>query len=241
MKTLCKGCIFAELTNQVQTGCQLNKLAKYQEIGKTFFNIETGYYEIETFCKTVRSEIWAKKQTEDLITAINKESANKFSIIVIANEFQIDKLGATLSSLQKSTFQPFEVVVIATAVTPICPDTRLFVLNKLVDSGLRYQYTELFSDISPVDEAFTKIKGNYYTVLLCGDEVEPDLFNRANDVINDVKNQYLWLDSKFPIISTFLHRILDGNKEEALKSKLDSIPHFKAKHFLNEADFNNYN
>lgn len=239
MKTVCQGCVFAELKLGTQTGCQLGKLEKYKDASQAVFNPDTGFYEIETFCKTVRTEIWAAKQTEDLIEAIRKESANKFSVIIVANEFNLDKLENTISSLTKSTLKPIEIILVVTTLTHLKSEQKLFAISQLVDSKISYQYIELFSDISPIDEAFGKLKGNYYTWLICGNVLDSNVLHKANEAINDIPKQYLWLDTPEPIISSFLHRLLDGNKEESLRSKLDSIPHFKAKHYLNETDFNN--
>lgn len=238
MKTLCEGCVFAISKNAVQIDCKLGRLSKYIENGKTFFNEGSGFYEINTFCKTVRSEIWAGKQTEDLITAIKKESANKFSAIIVSTELQIEKINLTIESLKNTTFKPLEIIVVITTVAPLHADKKFLVLNELINSGVSYQYIELFSEISAVDEGFNKSKGNYYLTLMAGDTIDTNLLERANAAVDDISQQYLWIDGQIPIISSFLHRILDGNKEESLKNKLDSIPHFKAKHFLNETDFN---
>ena len=76
MKTLCKGCIFAVLENEIQTGCKLSKLEKYKEKGLA--TLVDGNYEIESFCKTVRSEVWAAKVDGSLEDAVNKEAQNKY-------------------------------------------------------------------------------------------------------------------------------------------------------------------
>ena len=58
--TSCKGCVFANYSNGMQSGCQLGRAKKLE-----YETTEDGHYMVQRFCNTYRPAEWLKELSLD--------------------------------------------------------------------------------------------------------------------------------------------------------------------------------
>ena len=217
MKTLCKGCIFAVLENEIQTGCKLSKLEKYKEKGLA--TLVDGNYEIESFCKTVRSEVWAAKVDGSLEDAVNKEAQNKHSVVILYDG-NLSKLKTTINSLT-------DIHQIVLVNDGDIKENKGEIWSLLVDKRVKYNIMASYED-NLTDSAFSCVSGNYYLVLKNGTKLPKKLLKRVNDETDVKLNQFLVFEHKdIRVYSSYLHKVLGGNKDKDLFEKFKTLESFE--------------
>jgi hypothetical protein len=210
MRTSCKDCFFAVLENAVQTGCKLKRLDIYK--AKNVATLVDDHYEVESFCKTVRTAVWAGKLTESPEEAVKKEAANKYSVIIKYNG-SVKDLETTINSL----VGVYQIVLVNAGEIK---EDKAKIWSLLVDKRVKYSIMSSYEE-NLVDSAFSAIDGNYYCVLQSGKKMPKNLLKRATEEIDKKLNTILVFDNrKVKLFSTSLHKSLGGNKEKPLFEKL---------------------
>ena len=103
--TKCDNCVFATMTNNKQSGCNLNKadMLGIEEIN------ENGYYDLQRFCNTYRPEEWLSElsvtESEDLSSTVMAEVFPRVGVFVIldTNDEDLTKLRCTLDDVTNQT------------------------------------------------------------------------------------------------------------------------------------------
>lgn len=121
-QTQCEGCYFAKVDNQIQTGCQLNRLEIFKNKGLA--EQQGNYYLINTFCNSVRSEKWASKQENPIQSIINERRSTTLAIVKYNKQYE-----KTLDSVFAQEL-PFTEVRLLINGTKVSNDDIAYILSK---------------------------------------------------------------------------------------------------------------
>ena len=220
--TKCDNCVFATMTNNKQSGCNLNKadMLGIEEIN------ENGYYDLQRFCNTYRPEEWLSElsvtESEDLCSTVMAEVFPRVGVFVIldTNDEDLTKLRSTLDDVTNQTEGVFRYIAVITDKVEYNEG-----IQKLFVSMFDYNTTnhhivqireKLPSQYHNIDEAFTHAKNGWIYVTSSNQGVPRDLLSKMNKRIN-IEMKPLTVvkpydDINGMIIQTALFKFLNGNR-----------------------------
>ena len=203
LQTRCHECVFAQIEDGVQVGCDLGRSEEFRKQGKTERKLleNTDAYEISTACTTYRDAEWVDltEGVEDLETAMTHvRNFVKPRVDLIIVENTLDDVGKvqlkiikTVNSILGQEILPNSVVFVVNN-DPLFKEIRVvldLIDSLLIDSGIDYQLVRNME--LPVeyyrllDVGVAKTTGTYYTHYELGAEVPKNLINEFDVALNE--------------------------------------------------------
>ena len=194
MKTSCEHCIFKINTGKVQTGCQLDRLVKYDA------ELVGSHYEFDGYCNFCRNCYSDTALSDNPIAEVKKECEVKYAVI-----YQYDGNDGFLEQTLKSCagiYEPYDVVVcyndkIDMSITELHNKfqpifNKLCVTQSINDDMNWYDMYEM---------AMKKTKADYIYFCDAGEKIDKNCLSQLNSLINDdVKTVYMIVNNNFTIV-----------------------------------------
>lgn len=216
--TSCKGCSFADMSENIQTGCQLGVLQRMEDSGANVLSNtdEDGMYKhVERVCMYRRYDWdWNKDIYDDVFIRSN--------FVVLHTTQRTKDLTSTLTSIsQLKTPKPPAVVVCHTT-------DNLSEIYKIGTSVLPkkdfkcVQMMELNYDNSGYDEGFKRVKNGWTFFIKSGEIMSKDTLEVLNHAVNYDMKTFVGTSGLECYIGT-VYKYLRGNLGSPVKEKLSQI------------------
>jgi len=194
LRTTCEHCIFKLNTGHTQTGCQLDRLVKYDA------QLVGDHYEFEGYCNFVRNCYSEVALADDPVAAVKKECEVKYGVVYSYDE-DFDKLAATLKSCS-GFLDPVDFVVcfddkIDVDIQELYNKARVILPNVIISQSV----DDDMNWFNTYETAMKKIRADYVYFCECGEEIDKKCVSHLNSLINDeVKTVYMIVNEKFTIV-----------------------------------------
>jgi hypothetical protein len=213
--TSCGGCVFAEVVDSKQTGCELGRLDKFRSIGadiKEATNEQNEeFYVIRRLCNAYRNSEWGE-YWKDKNKRLKKEVAIRTNFVVLLNEeHSISDLEHTCTEIALQ--DDFE----ASRVITINNSTKLDnfdIIHKLHEiyggysdqtaymskeqDGTTFTHAYMVNKSSEFNTclkvAFQHMINGYYVVFHAGKDIPRDFVKRLDNMINKEMMQVLMIE-----------------------------------------------
>lgn len=207
----CKDCIFAQLTNGVQTGCSVKNLEKFE---KTY---EDNYYLFQRHCNSYRTASWLKNdKNEDPHERIKQENKIRIGYAVnFIGDYNESNFKKTIKSLNNPSYvvavndrvehnkQLFDIITEETKLH----QSRIHVIQ-IINQKEKYY----------IDEAFRAARNGYFCYSKSGFIFPSNFYEKLNKAVNtDMKLVSVCLDDNFILFQSTLFKYLEGNKPRMLE------------------------
>lgn len=207
----CKDCIFAQLTNGVQTGCSVKNLEKFE---KTY---EDNYYVLQRHCNSYRTKSWlSSNKDDDPCERVKQENKTRIGYAVnFIGKYNEDNFRKTVKSLNNPSY----IVAINDRVEH---NKKLFDImseeTKLHQSRIHVIQIINQKEKYYIDEAFRAAKNGYFCYLQSGYILPQNFYEKLNKAVNfDMKVVSACFDENFTLFQASLFKYLDGNKPRMLE------------------------
>jgi hypothetical protein len=238
IKTECKECVFASWDGNTQSGCNLDRIDRFEDQGLTTLKEEDGkqFFLIDTFCNTCRNDEWADRQKDDVYDVIKREMELKVDLFVLSL-FQGDeaeaKIKQTLLSVLEMELKPKKLVIvimkkkkdyakILTAIESIMVDEdgKQIIPFRLV--GVFRTTANTLGEL--VDEGFSKAENVFYCTFSAGYEIPSNYLKKVDHLVNVEMEKFSMIEplDQFDgfMVQNALHKILYGNNKMPLSEKV---------------------
>ena len=225
VQTSCKGCLFAEYTENTQTGCQLNRADKLNPKNDLILDGEEYHYTFSRFCNTYRPEEWklvlSDEEKDNMQKAVMREVCPKvgFFIFLDDSEDMLDKLKFTLDGIKNQTIGAARYVVLINKKVEYNEELHDILLSYFDFDETEFHIVQtLIEDGNDflLDEAFRHAKNGWAYVTSCGEEVDAKLLERVHDRINLQMRRLVFVGPyeglNGMIFQTAIYKFLDGNR-----------------------------
>lgn len=190
--TPCKECVFAKYEGITQTGCHLNMVEKFREVGAEVleaYDEDKEFYVIRNrLCHFFRPKKWGgEKSVEECIEAVRFETKVPINAIVFV-EHDYRGLKETLASFYRQSYKPAHITVVRSKHSQIWPNQ----ITDLLQSRRIQWRLENLRQYMTNWQAFHRLHKfctyPYHAVFHSGYRVEKTFFEKINNaIINDLK------------------------------------------------------
>lgn len=218
--TDCKECIFANFTNNIQTGCQLGRLDKFPK-ELIVDNGPKKYFKLTGLCNACRDKEWLE-QRGNMNLAL-KEIAVQVDIVVSVNKDNLNGLQQTIDSIKNCTLAPscvhflvdheLRASQIFGTITQLRP-LKFNVIQLLEPKTDRFELLEM---------AINRLNGQFVVMYKSGDIILPTYFEKVNSIINAECRKIALIDSDNSglmlnvAIYKMVHTNINGTPTDAIK------------------------
>jgi hypothetical protein len=221
IETTCKGCVFAHLENEKQTGCDLERLEKLKfhrnEDGKSFT--------VERFCNTSRPKEWADslslEESLDLKKTVMTEVRPRIGVLIYFETLAIDPLRSLENTISKITAQEYlpRYIIVANNKVEYNEAIQKMMASKLpedTEHHLVQMITQEKNKIEVIDECFRHALNGWMYITTSGESIPKNLMRGMNRIINEdmkkitVVNPYDGFNGM--VFQTSLFKLLNGNR-----------------------------
>jgi hypothetical protein len=231
--TGCQPCIFAEVYDGEQIGCDFNRLEKYIQQSKTEYNQTTRYFTINTICNACRGEEWANVHLgKNLIAAVEDEIKIPLDFILMSIDDDAQEVLKQLPNLVKrcvnqDRIKPKKIVCVLRN-TSVKSNEVNDILRECCDEVVEYQLVRVLDFTADthrcLDMGVQKSDSRYYAVFGLIDRIPKNLILILNNLINNQLKSVSMVQPicglKGMIVQTALHRIFGGNRAMPLYEKV---------------------
>ena len=229
IETTCKDCVFAQLKNDKQHGCQLNRLEKlgFRESDAPPFG-DGKYFTVERFCNTARPQEWLDslsfEESLDLKKTVMKEVYPRVGILINFDTEQdqpLEKLQHSISQLLSQEHTPRYVIVCNQKVEYNEAIQEMLASN--LPESTEHHIVQLIrkfeNKIEIIDECFRHALNGWMYVTTCGEEIPNTLMQTLNRIINEdmekitIVKPYDGFNGM--IFQAVIFKFLNGNKPKA--------------------------
>lgn len=252
INTSCEYCCFKEImktkSGDVQTGCQLGRIAKFKSantkvtLEKSQHNSNKYYLIHERFCTALRQKTWASKQ-EDPLKAVREAITLQCDIIILVtdNNITANDLKLTIRSAVEQEVLPksIRVVVNTDFIGPIIaydildaevPDGIEIYVD---DSRLRDEKDQRLSREKCIDISADKANNTYYATFNAGCYIPSNFLKDIDKAINDdLKIICLILPNASGngmVVQQKLHKLVMGHREVIKDNDVENDLVYKCK------------
>jgi hypothetical protein len=218
IKTECKGCVFAELKNNIQTGCKMNRLEKLSA-----YKSDDGFYSSDRFCNTYRPQEWLSElsieESNNITHAVMNEVKPRVGFFIVFDN-NIDNLKQTISDIKNQTMLARYIVIVNQKVEFNNEIHKMLLDNFDFDTTEFHIVQMVVSPSVPeflIDEAFRHAKNGWVHVCHSGQRIRKDLIELIHNRIN-VEMKKLVVVQPYDdnlngfIFQSALFKFLNGNK-----------------------------
>lgn len=234
IKTVCRGCIFADVDGQTQVGCTVDQIDRlvdaggelleaYDEKGNEFYIIDGQ------FCVWKRGEKWAaKNEGKDQIQLVREEMRLQYQLIIVANN-SLEDLEKTINSAVGQKVKPKHITVIRELELDIEPKDIIRLLqkkctvpwnNKCIIGGGGIE--------SAVDDIISSKPFAYYGIFNAGCEIPHTLFSDLDEKVMGEGFKFALITPNSNgdgyIVPTSIHIHYMGNVGVSLETKIRDNP-----------------
>lgn len=206
IKTNCVNCAFAIKENSIQTGCVFNRLSKFESDAQIQSDeLGNQFYTINRLCTYYRDIEWS--YTKDDITKVQKESALKFDAVFNCNNVdqkQSEIIKDFLSD-QKYYLSKINFILlhdynsydsVKSAIIDIAQNHKNIINISICDNVHNY-----------MNHLALKSRNAYHVLIDPSKNIDPDLFCKVNNYVNEDLNKFLVCNiDKQLIISNMIYR-----------------------------------
>jgi hypothetical protein len=231
--TGCQPCIFAEVYDGQQIGCDFNRLEKYIEQDKAEQDKDSGYYTITTICNTCRGEEWANKHIgRNLIAAVEDEIKIPVDFILMSIDDSAEEVLKQLPDLVKKCvnqdrIKPKKIICVLRNVNIKSSEVN-DILRECCDGIVEHQLVRVLDFTADthrcLDMGVQKSDSRYYAVFGLGNNIPKNLIVILNDIINYQLKSVSMIEPicgfNGMIVQTALHRIFGGNHVMPIYEKI---------------------
>lgn len=227
VETCCKNCVFAEYTEETQTGCELNR--------HTIFNPEENYreedgkksYVFNRFCTAFRPKEWklvlSDEEKEDLVSTVRSEIFPPVGIFIFLKTTvpdPIHDLRNRIQEIKDQTIGTARYVVVINQKVEYNEE-----IHRLLHSSFDFNETEFHlvqtlqeqPDLLYIDEAFKHAKNGWIYVNESSRKIRKDLFEAIDNNINVKLNKVVLVEPidgvHGMIFQAAVHKFLDGSND----------------------------
>jgi hypothetical protein len=228
--TSCCNCVFAEWFDNSQTGCQFDRLGKFEQNGGVIEKVDGGdrkYYVVYgRFCNTCRDHDWGQKHPRrEWRKTVEYDIATRVSVIINAyHSTSLHDFAQSLESVLSQTHPATELVVALKGGVP----SEYVNAVRAADSPIPWRVTDI--SVSPLpcyDEVVRSIKSTYYLVINGGHILPNNYLRTIDHAINREMMRFVVLlpdeSGNRLLIQTSLHNLLKGNVEKPVWEKVIEI------------------
>lgn len=235
--TVCKSCIFATYEDNTQTGCKLNRIESFKNIGAEIveaMDSEKEFYVIkERVCNTCRNEEWGENHDKKdwLPIVMSQIMLQCEAYIYVAPHHTQEDIGYTITSWLKQYIKPTRITVVLHNKSKL---SRVEVVNS-VKKQCSGKVDWQVENISPVDGetknrcldiAIKKCKSPFYSVSNAGYWVPAKYLQSINRAINDGMERFVMLtpldeQGNGLLVMTKIHRLVQGNDKHGIVKKVE--------------------
>jgi hypothetical protein len=223
IRTLCKGCVFKEEKDGVQTGCKLGRIATFLSRGVEVL-YEDNAYIIKKLCNACRDQEWGKDK-DNFFDSLRSEIEPTIDYIVHDDESEpnLDQIRKTLDSIILQDIKPNLIIV---SVRKSAGE----IYNQLTELGYKVKVTlSLLADFRDkmIDGCFKQCEGQFYTVVDAGQEIDQTFSYIINHLLNERLENFVLLEDGTPelptVIFSKIHPMLGGNRGSLLTEKINAL------------------
>lgn len=193
MKTLCEFCVFNTKENNKQTGCELNRLDKYEK------ELVGNNYQLNGYCQFIRNGYWLGVDKPNRIDLVNAECEVKYAVIY-GYDGDKAKLTKTLNSVSGG-FQPQDFVIcfddkLDISISDLHAEFKGYVNNLYITQAIdtEHNYDNVY------EMAMKQTNANFMYFIEAGEEIDKKCMSHLNSLINDeIKSVYLVRGDNFTI------------------------------------------
>lgn len=236
--TNCEGCVFAEFTSDVQSGCKLQR--------PILLGIEStdAHYTLERFCNTYRPEEWLSDLTfseqlsaTDVVLDEVRPRLGFFVVLDTSATDAISELKTTVDSIVEINGDHSYIVVINDKVEYNEEIWEMFNPLKEANPESKYvimQLTEAPNKlVSVLDHAFTHAQNGWIMCVSSGTTVCSSVLESLHNFINIEMRQLILVEPKSGIdgmmFPAYLFKFLNGNKTKMFNDEMTDSREFLEK------------
>lgn len=224
--TNCQGCVFAKISNNVQTGCELNRIDKLGS-DKTTTSDGVEHFSLSRFCNAFRPKQWINrldaKESLNLLETVKEEIKPRVGFLILldtSKENALLYLEQTLTGIRDQTDSQARYIIVSTDK----PEYNEGIYNLLAGMFNKeetflhvLQLLEVPEDkMFVIDEAFSSALNGWIYVTTSGEQVDRNLLKDLNEHINEKMKK---LSVVLPydginglVFQTALFKYLNGNR-----------------------------
>ena len=226
-QTHCERCVFAEIQNEKQTGCQLDRS---QKLGIIETDSDATYYVLKRYCNAYRPEEWLKdlslKDYKNRHKVALDEVTSRVGFIVLLDtnkQDAIEQLKVTIDDIVKQTVNKARYVIVITNKPEYNQEVQSVLVNRF-DHDKTLHHLVQVSDIPEnkmllIDECFKHAKNGWIYTTTSGQRIDQELVRKINERVNlEMKRLSVvkpYDDFNGLLFSTPLFKLLNGNNIKA--------------------------
>ena len=231
VQTSCKGCLFAEYTENTQTGCQLNRADKLNPKNDLILDGEEYHYTFSRFCNTYRPEEWklvlSDEEKDNMQKAVMREVCPKVGFFILVKNDHEGLERSIKSILNQEIFSAKYILISSTYETDqieIIQKTQSILEGTEIPYKVQRILEEEVTDDQFIDLSFSNAKNGYYCVLECGHEIPTDLIKILHKALVFDLYSVAYVEGYEGIngrrVQCAIHKFLIGNKGATIKTKI---------------------
>ncbi|HEX5186262.1 MAG TPA: hypothetical protein VFV86_05170 [Nitrososphaeraceae archaeon] len=223
IRTTCKECLFATYTNNIQTGCQLNRIERFQQLGMLtpIYEDNKSYFEIERFCNRCRNDSWKNIVVEekgpyaDLKQEVIDETRIKVSFLVyIDDNTNLGDLEQLVANVDQQSLPAHEIVTVNNGQIKPKLITDILLNGKSKWKNVQIKWEETNKEFA-LDEGYKNVEGMYFAQVDLPCIISPLLIELLDLELNEKLNRFLYIkfgeNPNLHIYQRYITNCLKGN------------------------------
>lgn len=234
IKTVCRGCVFAEVEEKTQVGCKVNQIEKLVAAGGKLLDAyderDNEFYIIDgQFCVWKRPQKWGENnQGKDFVELVRQEMRLQYQLIIIANN-SLEDLKKTIVSAVSQKIKPGHITVIRELELDLDPKDIIRLLQK--ECTVPWNNKCIIGE-GGIESAVDDIIGNkprpYYGIFRAGCEIPYNLFSDLDEKVMGEGFKFALITPNSNgdgyIVPTSIHIHYMGNVGVSLETKIRDNP-----------------
>lgn len=224
--TLCRGCKFAVLEGNTQTGCELGRTEKFREQGCLI-----GGYDDNCEFDVVNGRICNAYRPLHWNGDIHKEIEVKTTIVVVLCDEGVETICEDIKGLELEPIQ-----VLFANVEGLKPFELNYKLMKLLGSAVTWRIVDFVNQPDNLDKLleliYSQCKGTFFSVFTTLDRIHPKFTVDINKAINEDLDRFVLLEGDVGLTfhTKFFRNVTKMVDEEgsSFKSHVAAIKHYAA-------------
>lgn len=236
MNTWCRDCVFNISDGDVQTGCDVDRLSKFKEVGTEIETMVDGGKEFFVILGRICNYCHNEEALKDVPARKRREFVeNRIKVkvnlgVYVGPDDTFEKAKLTLDSIGDQTLPAHEVTVILHGGHDASDYVTYFTYD---DDPLPWSVVEITDDEAEtyeraMDIAMENIKSTYYSVSHAGYIYRNDYISTINTAINEKMLRFVALtpdeSGDASLVQRGLHKLLGGNRGDlTVFQKLEEV------------------
>ena len=197
LQTSCKECLFATYEGKTQTGCEANRIVKFEDYVIEAYDDEKEFYVIDCLCNYHRSPSWNDGKAD--LSKVIDENKPTFAIILDTDDITKAKVDSTLKSILDIDYDHDKIVVLLSQGSPLSSTKRRLISR--LRSCLSIEHKFWASVVINLDlklrdvETFRRTRRQSHFIKTCiGQGIPRDAFNRIHEALNETLKRAVYFE-----------------------------------------------